>query len=130
MPAASVQQKSYCKIKDHHTHEIVFACYECKDTYCLSCLDSHSTHTLIYFKDSYIVQNYDNVKLAVTAPKAADALLNNDPKSSPLKVANIGIGFDVYHVTDRQTHEKVVIKVFKNLKLRPEEHKTSIFNQI
>jgi len=49
------KQKSYCKIKGHQSHEIVFACYECKDTYCLGCLDAHKEHTLIYFKDSYII---------------------------------------------------------------------------
>ena len=42
----------------------------------------------------------------------------------------MGVGFDVYNVTDRKSNEKLVIKVFKNLKLRPEEHKTCIYNQI
>ena len=49
------KQKSCCKIKGHSSHEIVFACYECKDTYCIGCLDAHKDHTLIYFKDSHIV---------------------------------------------------------------------------
>jgi len=33
-----LQAKSYCKVQSHEQQEIVFACYECKDTYCYSCL--------------------------------------------------------------------------------------------
>ena len=40
------------------------------------------------------------------------------------------MGFDVYNVTNRNTKQQIIIKVFKSLKLRPEEHQTCIFNQI
>jgi len=53
--------KSYCKCKGHDSCEIVFACYECSDTYCYKCLDAHRSHTLIFFKDAYLVSNYENV---------------------------------------------------------------------
>jgi hypothetical protein len=53
------------------------------------------------------------------------------PTADPSKPKpNVGVGFDVYNVTDRKSKEQLVIKVFKNLKLRPEEHKTCIYNQI
>ena len=50
-PVDPQKQKSFCKVKGHQSHEIVFACYECKDTFCLNCLDAHNTHQIIYFKD-------------------------------------------------------------------------------
>ena len=53
--------KSYCKVSGHERQEIVFACYECSDTFCHLCLDQHRTHTLIYFKDMYLFSNYDDV---------------------------------------------------------------------
>jgi hypothetical protein len=55
------QPKSFCKVAGHTSHEIVFACYECRDTYCSQCIDAHLSHTVIFFKDSYMVQNYDFV---------------------------------------------------------------------
>jgi serine/threonine protein kinase len=65
--------------------------------------------------------------MQTAAPKSTEPVPTADPsKPKP----NVGIGFDVYNVTERKSKEKVVIKVFKNLKLRPDEHKTSIYNQI
>ena len=58
---SSEQMKSFCKVKDHGKHEIIFACYECRDTFCSHCIESHISHTVIFFKDSYMVANYDYV---------------------------------------------------------------------
>ena len=58
----AMNSKSYCKVADHGDNEIMFACYQCRNTYCHLCLDAHRNHRLIYFKDPYIVLNYDNVK--------------------------------------------------------------------
>lgn len=48
-------------MQGHFTHEIVFACYECRDTYCSHCIESHVSHTVIFFKDAYMVANYDHL---------------------------------------------------------------------
>lgn len=58
---SQAQAKSCCKMKSHEQQEIVFACYECKDTYCYLCLDAHRSHTLIYFKDAHMVLNYNHI---------------------------------------------------------------------
>jgi hypothetical protein len=59
--ASQTQSKSFCKVKSHEHFEIEFACYECKDTYCFSCLEDHREHTLIYFKDAHMLLNYNNI---------------------------------------------------------------------
>lgn len=38
---ANEQMKSFCKVQGHGVHEIVFACYECRDTFCSQCIESH-----------------------------------------------------------------------------------------
>jgi hypothetical protein len=64
----------------------------------LNCLDAHNTHTIIYFKDAYIVHNYDNVTIQTTAAKSTEPMPTADPsKPKP----NVGVGFDLYNVTDR-----------------------------
>ena len=40
-PDQSEQMKSFCKVQGHGAHEIVFACYECRDTFCSHCIESH-----------------------------------------------------------------------------------------
>lgn len=65
--------------------------------------------------------------LTSAAPKSSEPVPLTDPTKSK---ANVGVGFDVYTVTDRKSNERIVIKVFKSLQLRPEEHNTCIYNQI
>ena len=62
--ATGGSNKSYCKVFSHEEHEIMFACYQCQNTFCHKCLKDHKDHTLIYFKDKdpYIELNYEQVK--------------------------------------------------------------------
>ena len=53
--------KSYCKVQSHENEEIVFACYECSDTFCKRCVYAHRTHTVIFFKDPYLSANFSEV---------------------------------------------------------------------
>ena len=53
--------KSYCKVQSHDNEEIVFACYECSDTFCKRCVYAHRSHTVIFFKDPYLSANFSEV---------------------------------------------------------------------
>ena len=70
------ESKSCCKQPGHEHEEIVFACYECSDTYCYKCLEDHRGHHLIYFKDGYIVANYDQVA-KISNTKSTDEASNS-----------------------------------------------------
>ena len=67
--------KSCCKVQNHEHEEIVFACYECSDTFCRLCIADHENHTVIFFKDTYLVSNYDEV--TQIQPKEAYGLKDN-----------------------------------------------------
>lgn len=107
--AAADCSKSFCKVESHETQEIVFACYECSDTYCFGCLDAHKSHTLIYFKDAYLVNNFEHVQ---TVTKV-------DPKQQPPNP----VAMDVYKAKCRNSRERVLIKVLKDFKQKPSEFK-------
>ena len=50
---------SYCKLPGHERDEIEGACYQCAETFCKQCMEAHKDHTVIFFKDCYIKNNYD-----------------------------------------------------------------------
>lgn len=127
--------KSYCKVANHSHHEIVFACYECSDTFCYSCLPAHQTHTLIYFKDSYLVSNYDNVQSVVvqnvSEANSLDLLPNaraqkqpsqRKPKDDALVMPTI----EMYRAKNKFTQENVFVKKFKDFKSRPVSFKDCV----
>ena len=50
---------SYCKLSGHEREEIEGACYQCAETFCKQCMEAHKDHTVIFFKDCYIKNNYE-----------------------------------------------------------------------
>ena len=57
----SSSRVSYCKKPDHEREEIEGACYQCADTFCKYCIEAHKDHYLIFFQDSYLKNNYEQV---------------------------------------------------------------------
>lgn len=112
-PEGIEREKSCCKVKSHEQKEIVFACYECKDTFCRSCLEQHCGHTLIYFKDQHIVLNYSHVLVAAK---------QQEPSTQP--------SFDVFYCQTRFTKQRVVVKMIKDFKQKPLEFRTCVLQQI
>ena len=99
------EQKSFCKVKGHAAKEIVFACYECKDTYCYGCLDAHRGHRLIYF-NAFLDGNYEQVTQMNKTP-ASPPDNSTEPVQHPV---------DIYKARCKFTQENVLIKVFKEFK--------------
>ena len=58
-PHSGDNRVSYCKRPGHEKEEIEGACYQCADTFCKQCMDCHKDHTVIFFKDCYIKNNYE-----------------------------------------------------------------------
>jgi hypothetical protein len=89
----------------------MFACYECSETYCLKCLDAHRHHTLIFFKDAYLVSNYENVN------QITKAATDNPHAPVDQTITNM----DVYKAKCKYSNENVLIKVIKNFTQKPPE---------
>ena len=72
----------YCKI--HNDEEIVFACYECSDMFCQRCQNSHCNHKIVFFKDSFVYPNYENVRqLQIKDQFNSQQLPAGDKKGTP-----------------------------------------------
>lgn len=128
----------------HGANDIMFACYQCSNTFCMSCLETHRNHTLIYFKDPYIELNYSDVR-----PVKPESAFNGDEdqinsliKQTEEKKSSVGRGkrsgargppgsstptFECFKAKHRYTQRDLFIKVIKEFKSRPEEFKRCIF---
>ena len=138
--------------------EIVFACYECSDTFCKLCIQSHDQHTVIFFKDSYLVSNYDQVTQvqaqAATQPPASSSEKDGDPAESdePLcsratvKHLNARVSdqlklqpkapgkllppIEAFTAQDKFTRALVFVKKFKDFKGSSQDFKECVMAQI
>lgn len=104
------KSKSYCAL--HHDEEIVFACYQCQKMCCQKCKVNHKGHSLAFFKDDFIYNNYENVdKVNLETLQENPQIQLQMPKNEQQSP-----NFELYLANVALTKDRVQIKVIKDFK--------------